>query len=166
MRLRPPSPQAFADRLAHRRPGPRGPDYAANARAFQARLAALDGEFRTGLAPLRQPTIVTSHNAFGYLAQRYGLSQVGITGLSPEAEPEPAKLGRRRRPASRRTTSPRSTPRRWSAPRSPTPWPGRPGARVATLDPIEGLTDSSAGQDYFAVMRSNLAALRAGQGCS
>lgn len=39
------------------------------------------------------------------------------------------------------------------------------GARVAVLDPIEGLTSASAGKDYFEVMRANLRSLRAGQGC-
>ena len=39
------------------------------------------------------------------------------------------------------------------------------GARTAVLDPIEGITDASAAQDYLGVMRANLAALRAGQPC-
>jgi len=37
---------------------------------------------------------------------------------------------------------------------------------MATLDPLEGLTDKSRGTDYFEVMRSNLKALQAGQGCT
>src|SRR5215218_8466898 len=59
---------------------------------LQARLRDLDGEYRTGLAHCERHEIVTSHEAFGYLAERYGLEQVAITGLSPEVEPEPAKL--------------------------------------------------------------------------
>ncbi len=87
--------QAVADRLGTVDPAHRA-DYAAHAKAFKARLAALDGEFRRGLAHCASTSIVTSHNAFGYLARRYGLSQVGITGLSPEAEPEAATLAARR----------------------------------------------------------------------
>ena len=128
------------------------------------RLAALDGEFRAGLADCERNVIVTSHAAFGYLA-RYGLEQVSITGISPEAEPTARDLedvvGRvraagRRRSSSRRS-SPRGSPRRSRA-RS---------RRTAVLNPLEGLTEEqiAAGEDYFSVMRANLAALREALGC-
>lgn len=35
---------------------------------------------------------VTSHTAFAYLADRYHLEQVGITGVDPEVEPSPRRL--------------------------------------------------------------------------
>lgn len=144
------------------------PDAAA---AFQQRAAALadelarlDEDFRTGLAHCASTDLVTSHTAFGYLAQRYGLHQVGITGLSPEAEPDPRSLAavatyvREHHvstiysetlvsPAVARTVA-RET-----------------GATTAVLDPIEGLTDASAGRNYLEVMRSNLAVLEKGQSC-
>jgi zinc transport system substrate-binding protein len=156
--------QAVADRLARLDPAHRA-DYAANAKAFRAKLSALHRDLRTGLAHCTSTSIVTSHNAFGYLAQRYGLSQVGITGLSPEAEPEPAKLAEVARyvKAHHVTTVYAET---LVSPAIADTVARETGATVATLDPIEGLTDSSAGRDYFAVMRSNLATLRAGQGCS
>jgi zinc transport system substrate-binding protein len=107
---------------------------------------------------------VTSHTAFGYLAARYGMRQVGITGLSPEGEPDPGQLARadafvRRHqvrtiyyetlvsPAVARTVA------------------AETGARVDVLDPLEGLDESSAGSDYLEVMRSNLSTLRRGQPC-
>ncbi len=62
------------------------------AERFVAKLDALDRDFGTGLAHCARKEIVTSHEAFGYLAQRYGLRQVAITGISPEAEPTPQKL--------------------------------------------------------------------------
>ncbi|WRL66892.1 metal ABC transporter substrate-binding protein [Blastococcus brunescens] len=40
------------------------------------------------------------------------------------------------------------------------------GVRTAVLDPIEGLTDESDGEDYLQVMRANLATLQEGQSCS
>ena len=40
------------------------------------------------------------------------------------------------------------------------------GAAVAVLDPLEGLTDASAGADYLEVMRGNLRVLERGQGCT
>ena len=156
--------QAVADRLTSLDPAHRA-DYAANAKAFRGRLAALDRDVRTGLAHCASTSVVTSHNAFGYLAQRYGLTQVGITGLSPEAEPEPAKLAEVATyvKAHDVTTIYAET---LVSPAIADTVARETGATVARLDPIEGLTDSSAGRDYFEVMRSNLATLRAGQGCS
>jgi zinc transport system substrate-binding protein len=156
--------QAIADRLATLDPAHKA-DYAANAAAFRSRLAVLDRDFSKGLAHCTSTSIVTSHNAFGYLGRRYGLTQVGITGLSPEAEPEPATLARvaayvRAHDVSTVYAETLVSPAIADTVAKET------GARIATLDPIEGLTGSSAGDDYFEVMRSNLTTLRAGQGCS
>ena len=72
------------------------PDEAAtftqNAAALRSELEALDAEFSAALADCANTDLVTSHQAFGYLAQRYGLTQVGISGLSPDEEPTPAQL--------------------------------------------------------------------------
>jgi len=139
--------------------------YAANLATLVAELNILDGEFRTGLASCANKDLVTSHQAFGYLAARYGLTQVGISGLSPEQEPDPATLARVTNfvrankvrtiyyetlisPAIARTVA------------------SETGARTAVLDPIEGITDQSQGDDYFAIMRSNLKDLKEGQPCT
>ncbi|HET7308553.1 MAG TPA: metal ABC transporter substrate-binding protein, partial [Actinomycetota bacterium] len=74
--------RAVADALAKADPANEA-TYAANAEAYSERIAALDEEFRTGLSDCERTTIVTSHEAFGYLADAYGLTQVGILGLSP-----------------------------------------------------------------------------------
>src|SRR5207253_2474470 len=58
--------------------------FTANAASLNQKLLALDGEFASGLASCSNKDLITSHNAFGYLARRYGLKQVGITGLTPE----------------------------------------------------------------------------------
>jgi zinc transport system substrate-binding protein len=139
-------------------------DYAANTAALEGKLAALDQQFRAGLASCANKELVTSHNAFGYLAHHYGLTQVGITGLTPEDEPKPSDLAavtdlvKRKAvrtiyyetlvsPAIARTVA------------------AETGATTAVLDPIEGLTDKSQGRDYLAVMRSNLANIKKGQPC-
>jgi zinc transport system substrate-binding protein len=131
-----------------------------------ARLHRLDRDFRAGLAHCARREIVTSHAAFGYLAQRYGLQQVAVEGLSPEAEPAPQELARAitRVRASGATTvfaEPLASPRVARTVSRET------GATVAVLDPLEGLTPRSEarGADYFSVMRSNLAALRTGLAC-
>jgi zinc transport system substrate-binding protein len=133
---------------------------------FVARLKTLDREYRRGLANCARYDIVTSHDAFGYLAQRYGLDQIPITGLSPEAEPSPKDLTRvvglvRSTHATTVFFETLVSPRIANAVASET------GARTAVLNPIEGLEPSEAerGEDYFSLMRSNLAALRAALGC-
>jgi zinc transport system substrate-binding protein len=140
------------------------PDAAAR---LQARLRDLDGEYRTGLAHCERHEIVTSHEAFGYLAERYGLEQVAITGLSPEVEPEPAKLQQVIELVRERgvTTIYFET---LVSPRIAETVARETGAKTAVLNPIEGLTKNeiSQGENYFSLMRTNLRALREGLGCS
>jgi zinc transport system substrate-binding protein len=139
----------------------------AAAARLEQRLHELDGDFRVGLAHCRRREIVTSHEAFAYLAERYGLEQVAITGLSPESEPEPRKLQDvvdlvRERGV---TTIYFET---LVSPRIAETVARETGATTAVLDPIEGLTEEEAahGDDYFSLMRKNLASLREGLGCS
>jgi zinc transport system substrate-binding protein len=140
-------------------------DYAKNAKAFEDRLAALSAEFTTALATCRRRDVVTSHAAFGYLAQRFGLVQIAINGLSPSQEPKAADIAAVSAYARAHgvTTIYAET---LASPAIAQTVARESGARMATLDPIEGLTDQSNGKDYFEVMRSNLKALQAGQGCS
>ena len=81
--------RAIGLRLAADDPA-RAAAYSKNTDAFVAKLTALDRDYRTGLKACTHKVIVTSHSAFGYLAQRYGLDQHGIAGLSPEVEPSAA----------------------------------------------------------------------------
>src|SRR5207244_1693183 len=64
----------------------------ARADALIVDVHRLDRAYRKGLAYCARREIVTSHAAFGYLAQRYGLVQVPITGLTPESEPTAKQL--------------------------------------------------------------------------
>ncbi len=153
----------LADRLATLSPDDAA-SFRRNASTLRADLMALDADYATGLADCASTDLVTSHAAFGYLAQRYGLTQRGITGLRPEDEPSPGALAEIAdfvtahdvrtiysetlvSPAVAKTLA-RET-----------------GVRTAVLDPIEGLDDASDGSDYLAVMRNNLATLRDGQVC-
>lgn len=130
------------------------------------RLRKLDHEYRRGLSACERHDIVTSHEAFGYLAERYGLREIAITGLSPEAEPEPGRLQQvvdlvRERGVGTIYFETLVSPRIADTVARET------GASTAVLNPIEGLTDGEAGQrqDYFSLMRENLRALRRGLGC-
>lgn len=153
----------LAERLGAADPGG-AQGYQRNAQALRSELAALDAELRAGLRSCASTDLVTSHNAFGYFAARYGLRQVGITGLTPEDEPAPqdlAEAARFVRENSVRTIYYETL----VSPAIARTIASETGARTAVLDPIEGLSEASAGRDYPSVMRANLAALREGQGC-
>ena len=140
-------------------------DYRAGAARFRARLGDLDRDFRNGLGDCRRDTVVVSHDAFGYLAERYGLTMEPIAGLSPGAEPTPADLARLedliRTDGITTVFSERLVSSRISASLAQDS-----GVRTAVLDPIEGLSDQTADQDYLSLMRQNLAALEKANGCS
>jgi len=129
-------------------------------------LRALDGEYRSGLAHCARHEIVTSHEAFGYLAQRYGLQQIGITGLSPEAEPKPQDL-QHVIDVVRKTHATTVFFETLLSPRIADTVAGETHTKTAVLNPIEGLTPAQAaqGEDYFSLMRANLSALRKALGC-
>lgn len=129
-------------------------------------LKRLDAEYRRGLAACERRVLVTTHAAFGRLAARYGLTELSLGGLSPESEPAPRELERlvdavRESGATTVFAEPLvSDGLAQTVAREA-------GVEVATLDPIEGLSQErlDAGEDYLTVMRSNLEALRAALGC-
>jgi zinc transport system substrate-binding protein len=129
-------------------------------------LRQLDREYRAGLRHCVRKDIVTSHAAFGYLAQRYGLRQVAITGLTPESEPRPQQLANAVRLV-RRSHATTVFFERLVSPRLADTVAREVGARTAVLDPIEGLTpdEQKQGEDYFSLMRQNLANLRRALAC-
>jgi zinc transport system substrate-binding protein len=134
--------------------------------AFVGRLRRLDREYRRGLLTCRRHDIVTSHAAFGYLAARYGLRQVPISGLAPEVEPAAATLEHviDEVRSSGATTVFFET---LVSPRLAETVARETHAQTAVLDPLEGLTkdELSRGEDYFSIMRKNLSALRLALGC-
>ncbi|WP_436537030.1 metal ABC transporter substrate-binding protein [Actinoplanes sp. HUAS TT8] len=153
---------ALAGRLAEADPA-HAEGYRSRAAALHQQLTALDGEFSTSLATCQRHELVTSHTAFHYLAERYGLTQVGITGVDPEAEPSPRRLAEVAADARAHGTTTIFFETLVS-PKVAETIAREVGARTAVLDPLEGLTDPTA--DYFSVMRSNLAALTTALGCS
>jgi len=141
--------------------------FAANADAYLAKLATLDEAFRTGLASCRRDLLVTSHAAFGYLAREYGLRQEAISGLSPEAEPDPERLAQladlvRSEGVTTIFTESLVSPAVADALARET------GATTAVLDPLESLSSQevAAGDDYVSVMMHNLTLLRTALGCA
>ena len=147
---------------------PGGADgYSTRADAVRAELTALDAAYAAGLAGCRRRLVVTTHDYFARPAARYGLDTASLMGRDPEGEPDARRLAdlADRIDAEGVTTV-------FTEPLAP-PDQARTlaregGARVAVLDAIEALTADRrrAGDDYPAVMRSNLRALRRALGCS
>ena len=138
--------------------------YTDRAADLRADLEALDADMKEGLATCENKDLVTSHNAFGYLAQRYGLTQVGITGLTPEEEPSAGDLAAVTDFVKQNDVS-TIYYETLISPAIAETVAKETGARTAVLDPLEGLNDESEGKDYFEVMRANLENLKAGQPC-
>src|SRR2546421_1364342 len=138
----------------------------ARAAALARRVLALDGDYRRGLAHCARRDFVTSHAAFGYLAARYGLHQIPITGIDPESEPSPQRL-RRLIALVRREHVTTVFFERLVSPRLAETVARDAGAKVSVLDPIEGLTpaEQSRGDTYLTIMRRNLQELRSALGC-
>ncbi|MEW9548059.1 metal ABC transporter substrate-binding protein [Nonomuraea sp. NPDC050783] len=139
----------------------------AHAQAYQDRaartaasLTALDQEFTKGLATCRSRTLVTAHEAFGYLADRYKLKQVGIT-LDPETEPSPARLSEVAKLAKAEGVTTIFTEALVS-PKVAEVLANEVGARTAVLDPLE----SKPSGDYASAMRDNLRTLQTALGCT
>ncbi len=155
---------ALADQLAERDPDS-ATTYERNAAGLRADLEALDGEIEDALADCRVDTLVTSHEAFGYLGDRYGLEVVGISGISPSQEPDPAALAQIADLVAERGVTTVYT-ETLVDPAVAETVADESGVATAVLDPLEGLTDASSGEDYLAVMRANAATLSDGQSCS
>ena len=154
---------AVAEQLSQVRPASAAV-FHQRADALVKELSTLDSDFTTGLAHCQLTVFVTSHAAFGYLAERYGLEQVGIAGLTPDAEPTPAHLAEVQKIAQEKgvTTIFSET---LASPALADALAKDLGLKTDVLDPLEGITSQSRGTDYPSVMRSNLSALRTANGC-
>ncbi|MEV4287621.1 metal ABC transporter substrate-binding protein [Nonomuraea bangladeshensis] len=140
---------------------------AAHAQAYRDRatktaatLTTLDQEFTKGLTTCRSRTMVTAHEAFGYLADRYKLKQVGIT-LDPETEPSPARLSEVAKLAKAEGVTTIFTEALVS-PKVAEVLANEVGAKTAVLDPLE----SKPSGDYVSAMRDNLKTLQTALGCT
>ncbi|WP_086827967.1 metal ABC transporter substrate-binding protein [Streptomyces sp. NRRL B-24572] len=138
-------------------------DYEKNTEALVKKLGALNTEFETGLKNTATKTFITTHSAFGYLAERYGLEQEGISGMDPESEPSPARIKELQDVAKKDKVSTVFFETLASDKTAKT-LATDTGLKTDVLDPLEGITDKSKGHDYIEVMRSNLAALKTALG--
>ncbi len=139
--------------------------FATNTRRLERELTRLDTALADGLKTCRTRTIVTSHAAFHYLAERYRLTQVPIAGIDPTNEPTPSQLADISTLVKREGITTIFTEELVSPAIAETV-ARETGATTATLDPIEGLGDNGGDETYVTLMRRNLDAIRTANGCS
>ncbi|WP_394525682.1 metal ABC transporter substrate-binding protein [Lacrimispora sp. JR3] len=135
--------------------------YESNYKTYSKKLDELDQSFQETLAAVPNKSIVVSHEAYGYLCAAYGLTQIGIEGLAPDSEPDPARMAEvidfvRENNVKTIFFEELASPKVAEAIAKET------GAKTEVLNPIEGLSDEElkAGEDYISVMEKNLAALK------
>ncbi len=136
-------------------------DYAANLNTLNATLADLNTSYSTGLGHCERTTFVTSHAAFGYLADRYGLTQASISGVDPESEPSPAELAEVKKIVESTGTTTIFTEELVS-PETAQAVAAETGAQTRVLSPIESAPEDG---DYAGTMRTNLEELRTALSC-
>ncbi|MFF8989951.1 metal ABC transporter substrate-binding protein [Streptomyces sp. NPDC014983] len=134
-------------------------DYEKNTAALVKQLNDLDQRFRTGLAHTRSKVFLTTHAAFGYLAERYGLTEEAVNGLDPDSEPSAARVRdlERMAKADRVSTVFYET---LVSDKTAKTIAHDADLRTDVLDPLEGITAKSRGTDYFSVQNANLKALQ------
>lgn len=139
--------------------------YHARAKTLLAEIGKLDKDFKTGLADCKLKTFVTSHQAFAYLAKRYGLTMVGIAGFTPDAEPTPSRIKEVQDivKAQQVTTI---FYEELVSPKVAETIARDVGVQTAVLSPIEGLSDANSNETYLTLMRDNLQELRKANSCT
>ena len=148
---------AVAERLAELSPE-NAEEFTAAAAAVREELGDLDAELTAAFEEVTEErrTFITSHAAYTYLADRYDLHQVGISGIDPETEPSPQRLLALEtvvREEEVTTIFFEAT----ASPKVAQTLAENLGIDSAELDNLE--TQQSPDADYPAVMRSNCTAL-------
>ncbi|MEU0406534.1 zinc ABC transporter substrate-binding protein [Streptomyces griseorubiginosus] len=137
--------------------------YKANTAALVKKLDALNTQFEDGLKNTDSKVFITTHAAFGYLAERYGLTEEAINGLDPESEPSANRVKdlEKMAKADGVTTVFYET---LVSDKTAKTIASDAGLKTDVLDPIEGITAKSRGKDYFSVQEANLKALQSALG--
>jgi zinc transport system substrate-binding protein len=141
-------------------------EYNQNRDAYEKQLADLDQEYKTGLSMCKQHEIVTSHNAFNYMASQYGLTTLYILGLSPDEEPSPKAIADIATEAKQKGIK-YIFFESLVSPKLAQTVASEIGAQTLELNPIEGFTDEevAAGKNYLSQMKANLANLKIALQC-
>mgnify|MGYP002754335378 FL=1 len=136
-------------------------DYKTNLETLTSTLDGLDSSYQGGFSQCERKTFITSHAAFGYLADRYGLTQTSISGIDPEQEPSAADIAAAKK-AVEDTGSTTIFTEELVSPETAQAVAAETGAQTRVLSPIESAPESG---DYAGVMRTNLEELRTALSC-
>ena len=136
-------------------------DYLENAGIYNGKLNELDEAYRAAFEGTENRTFVTQHAAFAYLAARYDLNQISVTGLNAEVEPSAAALATLSDYVKANNISHIYFENNASSQTAET-LAEEVGVELAVLSPLEGITeeDQKKGSDYISVMLDNLEALK------
>lgn len=136
-------------------------DYEANYRELAERLEQLHLEYEEAFRHAPRRDFVVSHDALGYVARDYGLKQMPVMGLSPEAEPTAADIRRILDYIEENGIS-YILVEEVSSPKLARTLAKDAGVEMIGFNPLEGLTEAqiAAGENYFSIMRKNVAALK------
>lgn len=131
--------------------------YEANFKMYSEKFDELDKKYETEIAKLPNKNIVVSHEAFGYLCKEYGLTQVGIEGLSPDSEPNPKRMAEIVEFVKEHNVKVIFFEELVS-PKVAESVAKETGVTTDVLNPIEGLTEEQLkeGNDYISIMEQNL----------
>lgn len=141
--------------------------YTQNADAYISQLKSLNDDYQNGLSNCQLKEIVTNHAAFGYLAQRYHLTMLPISGLAPDSEPSAKRLGELTDLVKKDGVKVVFTENLVNQKISDT-LAKEAGVQTMVLNPLEGLTEDQikAGDSYVSVMKQNLQSLRTALECT
>lgn len=136
-------------------------DYENNFNNLASRLRELDNKFSEELSQKKRESIIVSHEAFTYMAERYGFKQIPVTGISPEQEPSPKTVAELIEIAKRENHK-YIFLETLASPKTVQVIAKETGLQILTLNPVEGLTEEELrkGKDYISIMEENLENLK------
>lgn len=136
-------------------------DYENNFNDLASRLRELDNKFSEELSQKKRESIIVSHEAFTYMAERYGFKQIPVTGISPEQEPSPKTVAELIEIAKRENHK-YIFLETLASPKTVQVIAKETGLKILTLNPVEGLTEEELrnGKDYISIMEKNLENLK------
>ena len=134
--------------------------YEENYETYAKKFDELDKKYSDTLGSIEDKTIIVAHEAFGYLCEEYDIEQVGIEGLTPDSEPDPARMSQIIKFAKENNVKTIFFEELVS-PKVAQTIANEIKAKTAVLNPLEGLTEEQINndEDYFTIMEQNLEAL-------
>ena len=134
--------------------------YEDNYEKYAKKFDELDKKYSNTLGPIKNKTIIVAHEAFGYLCEEYDINQEGIEGLTPDSEPDPARMRQIIKFAKKNNVKTIFFEELVS-PKVAQTIAKEINAKTEVLNPLEGLSEEQInnGEDYFSVMEKNLEVL-------